>query len=64
MITRDQYERGVAVEREHLGTYTWLLKEIQRGHTPKPAEFFLHIAHDHLLEDSRYYEKLATIEAD
>jgi len=64
MADRAEYERGVVVEREHMPTYQWFLKEIARGHAPKSEEFFLHIVHDHLKEDPNYYKKLSTIETD
>jgi len=49
---------GVHVEMEHLRTYEWLSKLVQKGHMPPAHDFFEHIALDHLSEDPEYYKKL------
>jgi hypothetical protein len=59
-----ELEAGINVEKEHLDTYEWLIREVYewvRDRQPEPPsfeDFCKHIAEDHLKEASDYYSKL------
>ena len=60
MITKKQYEQGLEIEKEHKETYKWLSDYVKKnkGKLPESYEFYLHIAHDHLKENEKYYDVL------
>jgi hypothetical protein len=63
-ISRQAYEEGIAVEKEHKDTYEWIKEYFKkRGKFPKPVEVYLRIAHDHLKESPDYYKNLKEMES-
>jgi sulfur relay (sulfurtransferase) DsrC/TusE family protein len=52
-------ELGIKIESEHIPTYNYLKKYIEKkGHLPSKRDFFKKIAENHISEDKNYYKKL------